>query len=150
MPGYNDCYVLAPARSATVAASFLEEFLSEREASFAPEDPSEVLGLPLDFQIVQVLQHLEIRLDTGYSMYFKNKMNEEPAHAALMFQEDGSLFLMLSVEADKGTDFATKWTNRIREFASAEYSYWGWEAPPVDGEAAFKERALVYSSMKKA
>ena len=140
MPGYNDCYVLAPARSATVAASFLEEFLSEREASFAPEDPSEVLGLPLDFQIVQVLRYLEIRLDTGYSMYFKNKMNEEPAHAALM----------LSVEADKGTDFATKWTNRIREFASAEYSYWGWEEPPVDGEAAFKERALVYSSMKKA
>lgn len=39
MPELNDCYVLAPKRSAELALSFLNHFLPRREPCFAPEDP---------------------------------------------------------------------------------------------------------------
>jgi hypothetical protein len=46
MPDLNDCYVLAPRRSADVASEFIMRFVPRREPAFAPEDPSEVLDLP--------------------------------------------------------------------------------------------------------
>jgi hypothetical protein len=46
MPGpLIDCYVLAPQPSANLARRFLEHFLPQREASFDPSDPIDVLGL---------------------------------------------------------------------------------------------------------
>ena len=145
MPELNDCYVLALERSASLAARFLARFLPRRERAFAPEDPSEVLGLPQGVSIDQVLEHLEAEQAQGYSMYFHNRDDSDPLHAAVIFNEDGSLFLMLSVDASGGEATAGRYLQELQEFADARFAYWGWEEPPVVGALEFEERAKLNS-----
>ena len=73
MPGASfDCYVLAPDRSADLAERFLDKFLPEREPSFDPADPSEVLGVPITSTLREVLQFLEANPTRDYSMCWSN------------------------------------------------------------------------------
>jgi hypothetical protein len=122
MPELNDCYVLAPERSASLAVRFLDRFVPRREPAFAPEDPSEVLGLPRSVSIDQVLEHLEVAVSRGYSMYFHNRDECDPLHAAVMFNEDGSLFLMLSVAARGGDAEADRFRRELQKFAGARFA----------------------------
>ncbi len=76
-------------------------------------------------------------------MYFHNRDECDPLHAAVMFNEDGSLFLMLSVAARGGDAEAERFLRELQEFAGARFAYWGWEEPPVAGALEFEERAKL-------
>jgi hypothetical protein len=141
MPELNDCYVLAPERSGRLALRFLERFLPCREPSFAPEDPSEVLGVSPTCSLEQILQHLEAEPARDYSMYFRNERDTDPLHAAVMFNGDGSLFLMLSVDASGGDAVASQFLDQLKEFSAAGVAYWGWEEQPAISADAFRQRA---------
>lgn len=145
MPELIDCYVMAPERSADLAARFLQHFLPQRAASFAPEDPSEALGLPREVRVAQVLEHLQARRAESYSMYFRNLEECDPRHAAVMFNGDGSLFLMLSVDAGGGDAVANRFLLEMKQFASASHAYHGWEEPPVCDAREFRARAAHHS-----
>ena len=143
MNGSNDCYVLAPDRSASLAVRFLERFLPRREPSFERDDPSEVLCLSEGVNIDQVLEHLEAEHAQGYSMYFRNKDDANPRNAAVIFNEDGRLFFMLSIDASEGESDADRYLQELQEFTDARFAYRGWEEPPVLGAVEFEERAKL-------
>ncbi len=143
MPGLNDCYVLAPKRSAQAALSFLNRFVPNREPSFAAEDPSEVLGVSPDFDLHQILDHLERNEEKGYSMYFRNTSADDPHHAALMFQEDGSLFMLLSVDSAQGSEVASDTLSELQKFSGSDFGYWAWEEAPAVNAETFIQRATA-------
>jgi hypothetical protein len=141
MPELNDCYVLAPARSSSLALKFLDHFVPRREPAFEPADPSEVLGFSAVIGVDHVLQQLEAESTKAYSLYFHNRDACDPLHAAVIFNEDGSLFLMLSVAASEGAGAANHWLQELQLFSGAEIGYWGCEEEPTLGALEFEARA---------
>src|SRR5688572_9673285 len=101
MPGpLFDCYVLAPERTTKLVLEFLQRFLPEREESFVPEDPAEVLGLPRASSVEEALHHLEQHPSASYTFYWSNRLGGGPYHAIAAFNDDGSLVLGLSPATD--------------------------------------------------
>ncbi len=141
MNGLHDCYVLAPERSAALATKFLDNFVPLRQPSFAPEEPSEVLGCAASSDIEDVLIHLEAKRKQAYSLYFRNLEDCDPLHAAVVFNEDGSLVLMLSISATADGAMANVYVQKLQAFCGARLGYWGWEEPPAPSALAFEERA---------
>ena len=141
----NDCYVMAPDRSADLAASFLRQFLPERVPAFVPEDPSEVLGLPSTITLDEVLVHLQEVRDADYAMYFRSVAMGDPVHAAVFFNDDGSLFLMLSVSDGGGHAAADRCLLAMMKYTGAQYGYFGWEEPPVSDACEFRKRAASHA-----
>ena len=137
MPELNDCYALAPKRSAELAERFLDHFLPTRQASFAPEDPSEVLGLPADVTIAQVLRHLEENQEADYSMYFHNCAGSGPRIAGVFFRADGSLLFLVSIEAEQGDAAADQLLDDLKGHVGAQHGYWAWESPPAESAERF-------------
>ena len=135
-----DCYVLAPQRSADLARRFLDYFLPQREASFDPNDPIDVLGLPSGSSISDALDFLEQHANVGYSMYWRNTLDRAPYHAFLAFTSDGCLILGLSpCEDDRETE-ADRWVEEMKRFAAARHGFWRVEeAPPLNREE-FQQR----------
>ena len=147
MPGpLVDCYVLAPERSAAVASLFLERFLPKRVPLFDSLDPSEVLGLPADSSLSDVLEHLEAQADTQYSMYWRNALEEPPYYGLLAFTADGALILGLSPCADDRMSEAERWIEAMKESTVSDTAYWGVEEPPVETSSEFRSRAEATKS----
>lgn len=141
MPEQNCIWVLAPQRSAILASRFLDHFLPQREATFAPEDPGEVLGLATDAAYDDVVVHLESAPSRGYCMIFNNMGDGDLLNAGILFNEDGSLFLTLSVDAKGGPEQAEHYLEIVADFAESELAYWGFEEPPPADADTFVERA---------
>jgi len=140
----NDCYVMAPERSAQIALKFLDRFLPNRTPGFDPRDPGEVLGLTEEFNLKEVFEYLEIKQEVEYAMYFQNEAEAEIKNAGVFFQEDGSLFLMLSV--DDLTGLADETLEEIQRAVNAVVGYWSFEEPPAADADSFRKRALKFPS----
>lgn len=143
----TDCYVLAPFRSAVLASRFADAFLPEREPSFDPNDPSEVLGVSRDLSLDELITGLSLDQNAEYRFYWRSNRLTEPQHAILAFNSDGSLVLGLSInlpealsETELGTAIGT-WIERLRDYIrSCKTPYgasplplratWGVELPP--------------------
>jgi hypothetical protein len=131
MPGpLIDCYVLAPERSAKLAMAFLDRFVPDRDPSFDPNEPSEVLGLPKGTFLDDVLSFLETNKDSEYRMYWSNSEKQEPYHALLAFNADSSLVLGLSPCVDDKESTAIEYLKLMKDFAGTNSSIWGVEMPP--------------------
>jgi len=139
MPGLNDCYVLAPERSGSLVLSMLDRFVPNRRPLYAPEDPSEVLGLALGAGIETILTHLEANSSQSYSMYFHNEGVSGPDYAGAMFNKDGSLVLMLSVEENGGAGAAERALQELKTFSGSKLGYWSWEEAPATTTHEFAE-----------
>jgi len=123
-----DCYVLSPVRSAHLATRFLDSFLPDREPSFDADDPSEVLGLPSGASLDVCCTFLVDNPTTEYTLYWRSSATDDPRHAIVAFNSDGSLVLGLSVgDPEPTTDgsmqsLAQAWCNRLAEFAATAES----------------------------
>ncbi len=143
-----DCYVLSPVRSALIAMRFLDSFLAEREPSFAASDPTEALGLSSDTALDGIFAHLAGNPQTEYTFYWRSTSSDDPRHAVLAFNADGTLILGLSVgcpepTTDESTQLvAESWCCRLSTFVTNDGSQtpptlWGGElAPPCRSDFA--------------
>jgi hypothetical protein len=135
--------VLAPERSAALANQFLDQFLPERVPAFDILDPIEVLCLPANSSLSDVLQYLEAETNTNYSMYWRNAREESPYFGILTFTADGALILGLSPGADDQMSEAERWIEAMKEFTVSDLAYWGVEESPVGTSSEFRERAAL-------
>jgi len=138
VPGFLDCYVLAPSRTARSAEDFLDNFLPERTQSFDSMDPAEVLGIPLISTLRDVLLFLEDHPALEYRMYWRNTQDAEPYHAHLSFNTDGTLILGLSVCDNHKPDVAEQFLRQLESFAGTGRGVLAWETPPPGNEDAFR------------
>jgi hypothetical protein len=141
MPGpLFDCYVLATDRSADLAVRFLDRFLPEREPSFDPADPSEVLGVPTTSTIRKILEFLEANPACAYSLYWRNPKGVAPFRAMLVFTDDGHLILGLSPSLDDDQSVARAALSEMKTFAGSRLGYFGIEEAPVGSRGEFIDR----------
>ncbi len=80
-----DCYVLTEKRSSILAENFIDHFMPNREASFSPEDPSDVLGVSPSLSLPDIFQFLQDHTDLEYLMYWHNKDHQPPFHSMVSF-----------------------------------------------------------------
>lgn len=126
----SDCYVLSPDRSADFALAFLNKFVPSREPTWDAGDPIDMLGVPPNHSLEDILKFLEIHADRSYSMYLSNLERRSPYYAILAYCEDGSLILGLSGDEDK--QGALELLSRLEDFTGSP-GYWSVEeAPPGD------------------
>ncbi len=133
----TDCYVMASERSAGLALRFLDQFIPNREATWGPADPVDVLGVPSGSSLEEILRFLERHVDRDYSMYLRNNADGSPYFAILAYRRDGSLILGLST--DEGEQMAQAELRRLEQFSGSK-GYWSVEEGPLSGRAAFIER----------
>lgn len=143
-----DCYVLSPVRSALVATRFLDSFLPDRERSFAASDPTEVLGLSSDAAFDKIYAYLVGNPQTEYTFYWRSTSSDDPRHAILAFNADGTLVLGLSVASpepetdDSIESVAESWCGRLSVAVATADSpmpptLWGGElSPPTRSDFA--------------
>ncbi len=135
-----DCYVLSPVRSAVLASRFPDAFLATREPSFAPFDPTEVLGLPVESTFDEICTYLALNDFSEYSFVWRSTTASDPLQATLAFNSDGSLVFGLSLISPKLispkilSDASIEkcvmpWVARLREFASNPPTTFGSDFP---------------------
>ncbi len=126
----SDCYVLSPDRSADFALAFLDKFLPSREPTWDAADPIDILGVPPNHSLEDILKFLEDHAGRSYSIYLSNLEQRSPYYAILAYCEDGSLILGLSGDEDEQA--ALELLGRLEDFTGAT-GYWSVEeAPPGD------------------
>jgi hypothetical protein len=142
MPGpLYDCYVLAPRRSAEIAARFLDRFIPERRPSFDPDDPHQVIGVPQGSTVEEVLRFLESNPTVPYTMYWSNERAGPPYNAILSFTEDGCLILGISPSYDHDEVLARQTLAELKQFAASSQGYASVEEPPAGSRQEFLSRA---------
>jgi hypothetical protein len=133
-----DCYVLAQSRSAETALAFLDRFLPQREPTWDPADPADVLGIPAGVSVADILDFLVSHPAKSYTFYWSNVRSEAPYYAILAFNQDASLVLGLSCEEE--SQQAERWLAEMRAFTSSDHGYWGLEEPPAGSSKEFLQR----------
>jgi len=128
---------MAPERSASLALRFLDQFIPNREETWDPADPADVLGLPRGSSLEEIVRFLERHVDRDYSMYFRNSADGSPYFAIMAYRRDGSLILGLSTV--EGERMAEAELRRLEQFSGSQ-GYWSVEEGPLSGRAAFIER----------
>jgi hypothetical protein len=106
-------------------------------------DPVEVLELPANSSLSDVLEYLEAEPNAQYSMYWSNARGESPYCGILVFTADGALILGLSPCTGDQTSEAERWIEAMKEFAVSDLGYWGVEEPPVGTSREFRGRAAL-------
>jgi len=128
----SDCYVLSLDRSADFALAFLDRFVPSREPTWDAADPIDILGIPPNHSLEEILKFLECHADRSYSMYLSNLKRRSPYYAILAYCEDGSLILGLSCDEDE--QVARELLSRLEDFTGST-GYWSVEeAPPCDSK----------------
>jgi len=138
MPGpMNDCYVIAPSRSAYLALEFLKHFVPSHEPTWDETDPAEVLGVARNASLEDVLEFLEQNVEREYTMYLRNRESTSPYFAILAYLDDGALIFGLS--GDDEEQATLRMLDQLERFAGFR-GYWGFEEPPAISREEFLAR----------
>jgi hypothetical protein len=138
----TDLYTLAPERSATTVARFLDHFIPNREESAADyampqysRNPSMILTNADD-----AFQYSVANRSAAQRIYGHRLGQGEPRSAHVFFLADGGLILGLSIEESTEARWQW-WLEQLKQFVGSPFGYYVCETPPAESIADFRRLA---------
>lgn len=136
---YADCYVLTNNRTKKFVDEFLNTFIPNRkEQTNAYEIPQYSKETDEQFDSAdKLIQHLELSINTPYTIYWENLDNNEPHFANCFFTNDNNLIVGLACNANDKTE--RELLLKLMEHCGSRDGYIAYEQPPPCNTDNFME-----------
>ncbi len=146
MPGpLIDNYVFISERNSKSIFEFLEHFVPEREPSWHPDDPYELLNISDRGTVEELIEFICRCEDLEYSFYWRNRKSCEPYNAMVVFCEDGGLVLGLSATTDSHWELARDYLHKMKVFCGVDSGFCSLEYPPPSSKDEFDDALKTWS-----